>query len=76
MVSATGPGEQEVWPVKVKCQRTGEVLELFGHRNKDMRARFDASIERAKAGGDADRAQLKQAERSFDRVLAGTPYLS
>ena len=76
MVSATGPGEQELWPVKVKCQRAGEVLELFGHRNKDLRARFDASMDRAKNNLDADRSQLKQAERAFDRVLAGTPYLS
>jgi hypothetical protein len=60
----------------VKCQRTGEVLELFGHRNKDLRARFDAAIERARNNLDADRSRLKSAERAFDRVLAGTPYLT
>jgi arginine decarboxylase len=76
IVLAAGPGEAEIYPVKVKCQRTGEVLELFGHRNKDMRARFDAAMERAKNNLDADRAQVKSAERAFDRVLAGTPYLS
>jgi hypothetical protein len=63
-------------PVKVKCQRTGEVLELFGHRNKDLRARFDAAMDRARNNLDADRSALKAAERAFDRVLAGTPYLS
>ncbi len=76
IVLAAGPGEAEIYPVKVKCQRTGEVLELFGHRNKDLRARFDAAMERARNNLDADRAQVKQAERAFDRVLAGTPYLT
>jgi arginine decarboxylase len=76
IVVAAGPGEAEVEPVKVKCQRTGEVLELFGHRNKDLRARFDAAMDRAKNNLDADRSQLKSAERAFDRVLAGTPYLT
>jgi arginine decarboxylase len=76
IVTATGAGEQEIWPVKVKCQQSGEVLELFGHRKKEMRARFDAAMERARAVGDVDRTQLKLAERSFDRVLTGTPYLT
>jgi arginine decarboxylase len=76
IVLAAGPGEPEIYPVKVKCQRTGEVLELFGHRNKDLRARFDAAMDRARNNLDADRAQVKQAERVFDRVLAGTPYLT
>src|SRR4029453_10584555 len=58
MVVAVGAGEVEISPVKVKCQRTGEVLELFGHRNKDMRATFDAAIERARNNGGADRTQL------------------
>jgi hypothetical protein len=52
------------------------VLELFGHRNKDLRARFDAAMDRARNNLDADRSALKAAERAFDRVLAGTPYLS
>lgn len=76
IVTATGAGEQEIYPVKVKCQRAGEVLELFGHRTKDLRSRFDAAIERARNNLDADRSQLKNAERAFDRVLASTPYLS
>ena len=27
-------------PLDIECQSTGEILELFGHDRKEMRARF------------------------------------
>jgi arginine decarboxylase len=74
-VWADGAGGMTVEPIKVDCQTAGEILELFGHDRKDMRARFQAAVTRAWDEGRISVQQRAQAKRVFDRILASTPYL-
>ena len=75
-VVAVGAGEAEIEPIKVRAQTSAEILDLFGHRRKEMRARFQAAVERAGRGEEFDARQIQRAVRAFERVLSGTPYLA
>ena len=74
-VVAHGAGDMQVTPLDVECQTSGEVLELFGHSRKDMRAHYHAAVMRAWEDGRITDKQKAFAKRVFDRVLNGTPYL-
>jgi len=75
-VVADGAGDRTISPLKVDCQTSGEILELFGHERKELRARFQATVTRAYDEALLSVQQRARAKQLFDRVLASTPYLS
>ncbi|MCG3135074.1 MAG: Biosynthetic arginine decarboxylase [Planctomycetes bacterium] len=74
-VVANGPGDGHVTRLDIECQTAGEVLELFGHRRKDLRARFHQAVNRAWDAGEINEKARQKAKRTFDRLLSQTPYL-
>ena len=74
-VVADGAGEMTVTPLDIECQNAGEILELFGHDRKEMRARFQGAVTRAYDDGRISVQQRAKAKRTFDKVLSSTPYL-
>lgn len=74
-VIVEGPGEAHVARLDVECQTGGEVLELFGHRRKDLRHRFHQAVQRAWDESKITDKQKAKAKSTFDRLLSSTPYL-
>ena len=74
-VVVTGPDEATIKLGRCRGQTTVEVLEQFGHRRREMQARFVERLDEAAEADHMTEQQRRRALRAFRAVMTGRPYL-
>ncbi len=74
-VVVTGAGEADIALGRSGLQNCAQVLELFGHRRREMRDRFMEGLAWAEENGASEESRRK-ALGTFRKILNGSPYLT